>query len=300
MTGQSHTILLTLTLISAISLEACRSRKKAANLEDSAPSLAVTMKDMRTDDKGQTNFRYFLSGCGEGAVQGKVDKDATGEDPVVNFEVTGLEPGDVCEAEVKIDSIEAYPSKIKFTDSDLVMYKGTNAIVTQGLKGAYQAEINLQPKYFHEVSPTNPTATYELTVPVTFQVPLTAPNTVSAFLYCTPEVRAQPSVYSPTQGNSGAFLFRIIDNQQFSNQHSCNRVIVYEGDILSYSAALNPATARFKATVGQKLTLQQSPVPLSKIQPPPSKVILETIPGKQCDPEKEVFDTVTRKCIPKN
>ena len=294
----SSNIIILMVLAAQTQIFSCRSRKKTAEIEVSSPKLAVTVMDLREEDQNQVNFRYILKNCGENETTGVVDKENSKTDPVVNFNVAGLEAGEVCSMNIKIDSLEAYPSKINFTDENLTMYKGSDAVVSQGLKGELITTIYMKPNYFHEISPLKPEAQYTINLSVQFPDTITASQNMAAFIQCQPEVRHLPSTFTSTSTTSGTFTFKVVHGGTGPEEHQCSKLTVYNGDSRSYFAMMNSQAFKFAATSGQTIQFNNQSIKLEKIIPPPSKVTLETI-EKQCDPKNEVFDINKKACVPK-
>lgn len=292
--------LLLFIAVNLINLESCRSRPKSASIESQSAQLKVTLLDIRDGDQNQTNFRYILKDCGSGtASPGVIDKEASTENPVVKFNVEGITAGDVCGLDVKIDSLDAYPAAVRFTDENLLMYSGNNGTVTLGLKGEFVAKINLKPNYYHEVTPEQQDEQYSIEMTMSFPEAVTNPDKIAAFLYCTPEVKHLPSAFVAKGATKGVFQFRAIHSGNAADQHQCSKITIFTGDNHTYYANLSIQIFKFAATPGQMVNFANTEITLQKVQPPPSKIILETIEGKQCDPDKEVFDINKKICVPK-
>jgi hypothetical protein len=278
---------LRLALVAAVSLvilttESCRSRRKSVNVENSAPTVDITLVNVDDTFKNEPTLGYRIA-CGTSEmIAGKFTVENH-----IDFTVKGLKVKDVCQ--VSVNHLSP-PANMKFIKESGKLYESDRFAINSTAVGKLVGTAVLGPLFQYESKGA------AFVVPIKFGKDEKMPDDSSelrASVVCEPSIAGVSDKMTAIniKEKSGSFLFSggVIPKQKYK----CGTMLVRRAAGAGYFGDFKE---EFTLLDGDHKTAKL--VTLTGIPQTPSGVTVITEAAGGCK-DDEVFDLKTRACVKK-
>jgi hypothetical protein len=266
----------------------CRTPRRSVPTDGLPAKFTVTLTGLDEADQGKTDWIYELSGC-INTLNGNLESDNK-----VLFTAIGLKRGlDDCTVRVRVAS--PAPTYTFAGAESGVLYLAKNVTVSQNPNGGLAASAELQKLYGINISSDT---RFSLKVPVVFPAEESGKLITGLMDSCQPNFTAS-STFEKGSGRSGTLIFTASVPTEVAIE--CKSLRIDVGGIAQKYASLPTDSFKFKAKPGSTSELPSVTVAAAAKGSEGGKgVSVKTTPAtKQCDPAKEIYDTISHTCKPK-